>query len=44
MKKGPLRNEAMLVMRKEGLPHWKKVSVYHRHSLVVNRPGFSRHF
>lgn len=24
----------MLVMRKEGLPHWKKVSVYHRHSLV----------
>lgn len=24
----------MLVMRKERLPDWKKVSVYHRHSLV----------
>ncbi len=34
MEKEPLGNKAMLVMRKEGLPHWKKVSVYHRHSLV----------
>ncbi len=24
----------MLVMRKARLPDWKKVSVYHRHSLV----------
>ena len=34
MEKEPLRNAAMLVMRKERLPDWKKVSVYHRHSLV----------
>ncbi len=34
MEKEPLRNAAMLVMRKERLPGWKKVSVYHRHSLV----------
>lgn len=34
MEKEPLRNAAMLVMRKERFPDWKKVSVYHRHSLV----------
>ncbi len=34
MEKEPLRNAAMLVMRKERLQDWKKVSVYHRHSLV----------
>lgn len=34
IEKEPLRNAAMLVMRKERLPDWKKVSVYHRHSLV----------
>ena len=33
-KKGHPRNDAMLVMRKEGLPHWKKLSGYHRRSLA----------
>ncbi|MFQ1894637.1 IS5 family transposase [Aeromonas veronii] len=33
-KKGHPRNEAVLVMRKEGLAHWKKISGYHRHSLA----------
>ncbi|MFM5299883.1 hypothetical protein ACET9X_13415 [Aeromonas veronii] len=28
------RNEAVLVMHKEGLAHWKKISGYHRFSLV----------
>ncbi|MFM4716020.1 hypothetical protein ACEUD2_11920, partial [Aeromonas veronii] len=28
------RNEAVLVMRKEGLAHWKKMSGYHRRSLA----------
>ncbi|MGE6150440.1 IS5/IS1182 family transposase, partial [Aeromonas media] len=28
------RNEAVLVMRKEGLAHWKKISGYHRRSLA----------
>lgn len=28
------RNEAVPVMRKEGLFHWKKVSGYHRRSLT----------
>lgn len=30
--KGNPRNEAVLVMRKEGLAHWKKISGYHRRS------------
>ncbi len=33
-KKGHPRNEAVLVMRKEGLAYWKKVSGYHRCSLA----------
>ncbi len=33
-KKGHPRNEAVLVMRKEGLAHWKKISGYHRRSLA----------
>ncbi len=33
-KKGHPRNEAVLVMRKEGLTHWKKMSGYHRRSLA----------
>lgn len=32
--KGHPRNEAVLVMRKEGLTHWKKMSGYHRRSLA----------
>ncbi len=32
--KGHPRNEAVLVMRKEGLVHWEKISGYHRRSLV----------
>ncbi len=32
--KGHPRNEAVLVMRKEGLAHWKKISGYHRRSLA----------
>lgn len=33
-KKGHPRNEVVLVMRKEGLDHWKKTSGYHRRSLA----------
>ena len=33
-KKGHPRNKAVLVMRKEGLAHWKKISGYHRRSLA----------
>ncbi len=33
-KKGHPRNEAVQVMRKEGLAHWKKISGYHRRSLA----------
>ncbi len=33
-KKGHPRNEAVLVMRKKGLAHWKKISGYHRRSLA----------
>lgn len=33
-KKEPPRNEAVLVMRKDGLAHWKKISGYLRRSLV----------
>ena len=33
-KKGHPRNEAVLVMRKEGLAHWKKILGYHRRSLA----------
>nr|WP_280531547.1 IS5 family transposase [Aeromonas veronii] len=33
-KKGHPRNEAVQVMRKEGLAHWKKMSGYHRRSLA----------
>ncbi len=33
-KKGHPRNEAVLVIRKEGLAHWKKISGYHRRSLA----------
>ncbi len=33
-KKGHARSEAVLVMRKEGLAHWKKISGYHRRSLA----------
>ncbi len=33
-KKGHPRNDAVLVMRKEGLAHWKKISGYHRRSLA----------
>ncbi|WP_421264059.1 IS5 family transposase [Aeromonas veronii] len=33
-KKGHPRNEAVLVMRKEGLAYWKKISGYHRRSLA----------
>ena len=33
-KKGHPRNEAVLVMHKEGLAHWKKISGYHRRSLA----------
>nr|WP_139709061.1 IS5 family transposase [Aeromonas allosaccharophila] len=32
--KGHPRNEAVLVARKEGLAHWKKISGYHRRSLA----------
>ena len=32
--KGHPRNEAVLVMRKEGLAHWKKISGYHCRSLA----------
>ncbi len=32
--KGHPRNEAVQVMRKEGLAHWKKISGYHRRSLA----------
>ena len=32
--KGHPRNEAVLVMRKEGLTHWKKISGYQRRSLA----------
>ncbi|MGI3173857.1 IS5 family transposase [Aeromonas veronii] len=31
-KKGHPKNDAVLVMRKEGLAHWKKISGYHRSS------------
>ena len=34
MEKGHARNDAVLVMRKEGLAHWKKISGYHRRSLA----------
>lgn len=33
-KKGHARNDAVLVMRKEGLAHRKKISGYHRRSLA----------
>ena len=33
-KKGHARNDAVLVMRKEGLAHWMKISGYHRRSLA----------
>ena len=33
-KKGHARNDAVLVMRKEGLAYWKKISGYHRRSLA----------
>ena len=33
-KKGHARNDAVLLMRKEGLAHWKKISGYHRRSLT----------
>ncbi|AMQ43387.1 IS5 family transposase [Aeromonas veronii] len=33
-KKRHPRNEVVLVMRKEGLAHWKKISGYHRRSLA----------
>ncbi len=33
-KKGNPRNEVVLVMRKEGLAHWKKISGYNRCSLA----------
>lgn len=33
-KKGHPRNDAVLVIRKEGLAHWKKISGYHRRSLA----------
>ncbi|CAD7490176.1 hypothetical protein KBAD11_09390 [Aeromonas dhakensis] len=33
-KKGHARNDTVLVMRKEGLAHWKKISGYHRRSLA----------
>ncbi|WP_429181095.1 IS5 family transposase [Aeromonas salmonicida] len=33
-KKGHPRNDTVLVMRKEGLAHWKKISGYHRRSLA----------
>jgi hypothetical protein len=33
-KKGHPRNEAVLVMLKDGLTHWKKISGYHRCSLA----------
>jgi hypothetical protein len=33
-KNGQARNDAALVMRKEGLAHWKKISGYHRRSLA----------
>ena len=33
-KKGHPRNGPVLVMRKEGLAHWKKISGYHRRSLA----------
>jgi hypothetical protein len=29
-----LRNRPVLVMRKEGLAHWQKISCYHRRSLA----------
>ncbi len=32
--KGHPRNEAVLVMRKEGLAHWRKISEYHGRSLA----------
>ncbi|CAJ1836885.1 IS5 family transposase ISAs13 [Aeromonas veronii] len=34
MEKGHPRNETVLLMRKEGLAHWKKISGYHRRSLA----------
>ena len=34
MEKRHPRNDAVLVMRKEGLAHWKKVSGYHRRLLA----------
>ncbi len=34
LEKGHARNDAVLVMRKEGLAHWKKISGYHRRSLA----------
>ncbi|WP_368158061.1 IS5 family transposase [Aeromonas sp. R10-2] len=33
-KNGHARNDAVLVMRKEGLAYWKKISGYHRRSLA----------
>ncbi|MFQ2222153.1 IS5 family transposase [Aeromonas enteropelogenes] len=33
-KKGHPRNDAVLVIRKEGLAHWEKISEYHRRSLA----------
>ncbi len=33
-KKGHPKNDAVLVMHKEGLAHWKKISIYHRRSLA----------
>ncbi len=33
-KKGHPRNETVLVMRKEGLAHWKKISGYYHRSLA----------
>ncbi len=33
-RKGPPRNDAVLVMHKEGLAHWKKISGYQRRSLA----------
>ncbi len=34
LEKGQARNDAVLMMRKEGLAHWKKISGYHRRSLA----------
>lgn len=33
-KKGTSKNDAVLVMRKKGLAHWKKMSGYHRRSFA----------